>query len=112
MKWKREQKRNPEKPRETQKKDPRETCRTVQFIKECNRYKKRRTQANRLRGRGGWGRGAVVLRGGKSRRIGSEGAADRLGEHFSCSGVIQGGLAVQGLGKGHPGVLTGGEAEE
>ena len=102
------EKRIEENRRENQKKDPRETCRTVQFIKECNRYK---TQANRLRGRGGWGRGAVVLRGGKSRRIGSEGAADKLGEHFSCSGVIPGGLEVQGLEKGPPGVLTGGAAE-
>ena len=56
--------------------------------------------------RRGWGRCAVVHRGGETRRIGSEGAADKLGEYFSC-GVIPGVLEVQGLGKGPPGKLTG-----
>ena len=46
--------------------------------------------------------------GGGTRRIGSEGAADKLGGHFGCTGgVISGGLEVQGLGKRPPGVLTG-----
>ena len=31
---------------------------------------------------------------GESRSIGIEGAANKLGEHFSCSGVIPGGLEV------------------
>ena len=97
--------------RENQKKDPRETCRTVLFIKESHRYKKRRTQANRLRGSRGWGRGAIDLREGESWRIGSKGAADELGENFSCSGVVPSGLEVQGLGKGPPGILTGRAAE-
>ena len=33
------------------------------------------------------------------------------GEHFSWSGIILGGLEVQGLGKGPPGILTGGAAK-
>ena len=36
----------------------------------------------------------------ESRRIGNEDAADGIGERFSCSGVMPGGLEVQGLGKG------------
>ena len=64
------------------------------IYQRINGYKKRRTQANRLRG---WSRGATVLRGGETRRVGSEGAADELGEHFSCSGAIPGGPKVQGL---------------
>ena len=55
MKWKKEQENTREKSE-----DLRKTCQTVPFIEESNRYKKRRTQANRLRGRRGWGRGAVV----------------------------------------------------
>ena len=30
-----------------------------------------------------------------------------LSKHFGCSGVVPGGLEVQGLGEGLPGVLTG-----
>ena len=56
--------------------------------------------------------GAIVSRGGGAWRIGSEGAANELGKHFSCSGVIPGGLEVQGLGKGPPGILTGRAAEK
>ena len=56
--------------------------------------------------------GAVVLRGGKARRVGSEGALDECSKHLSCSGVIPGGLEVQGLGKGPPSVLTCGAAEQ
>ena len=106
MKWDRKTEENT---REHQKKDPRKTCQTVQIIGESSRYKKRRTQANRLRGRrhGGWGRGAIVHREGETQTIGSEGAADRFGEHFSCSSVIPGGPEVQGLGKEPPGILTG-----
>ena len=44
--------------------------------------------------------GAIVLRGGKARRVGSEGALDECGKHLDCGGVIPGGLEVQGLGKG------------
>ena len=88
-----------------------ETCWTIQPIKRSNRYRKRRTQTNRLRGRRGWGSGAIVPGGGESRRIGSEGAAYEVGGHFGCSGVILGRLEVQGLGKGPPGVLTGGAVE-
>ena len=62
-------------------------------------------------GKGGGGRGAIDLGVGESRRVGSKGAADELSEHFSCSGVIPGGLEVQGPGKGPPGILTGGAAE-
>ena len=40
--------------------------------------------------------------------ISSEGAVD---EHLSCSGVILGGLEVQGHGKGPPVILTGRTAE-
>ena len=61
--------------------------------------------------RRGRGRGAVVRREGETRRIGSEGAADKLGERFSCSGVIPGRPEVQGLGKGPSGILTGVAAE-
>ena len=57
----------------------------------------------------GWG--CRCPRGGESRRVGSEGAANELGEHFDCSGVIPGGLEAQGLGKGPPGILTGRAAE-
>ena len=53
--------------------------------------------------------GAIVLRGGKARR---EGALDECGKHLDCGGVIPGGLEVQGLGKGPPGVLTCGAAEQ
>ena len=80
------------------KKDPRGTCQIVQFMEE-SRNKKRRTQASSLRGRRGWVRCAVVLRGGETRRIGSEGAADKLGERFSCSGVIPGGFESRVSGK-------------
>ena len=62
---------------------------------------------SRLGGRRGWGRGAAVLRGVGP---GNEGAAGELGEHFNCSGVVTGGPEVQGLGKGPPGILTGGVA--
>ena len=55
---------------------------------------------------------AIIFRGGETRRIGSKGAANELGEHFSCSGVIPGGLEVQGLGEGPPGILTGRAAEK
>ena len=48
----------------------------------------------------------------ESREIGSKGAADELGEHFSCSGVIPSGLEVQSLRKGPPGILTGGSGVE
>ena len=44
--------------------------------------------------------------GGGTWGLGSEGAIDECGEHFSCCGVVSGGLEVQGLGKGPPGVLT------
>ena len=101
-----------EAPGGSQREEPGEACRTVQFIKRKSRCKKRQTQANRLRGRRGWGSDAVVLRGGETRRIGSKSAADKFGEHFSCSGVIPGGLEIQGLGKGPPGVLAGGAAEK
>ena len=47
-----------------------------------------------------------VVIGRESRRIGSEGAADELGERFSCSGVMPGRLEVWGLGRGTPGILT------
>ena len=50
--------------------------------------------------------GAIVLKGGKARRVGSEGALDECSKHLNCSGGIPGGLEVQGLGKGPPGVLT------
>ena len=50
--------------------------------------------------------------GGEAGGISSEGATDELGKHFGCGGVIPGGLEVQGLGKGPPGILTGGAAEE
>ena len=59
----------------------------------------------------GGGRGAINLGVSESRRVGSKRAANELSEHFSCSGVIPGGLEVQGLGKGPPGILTGGAAE-
>ena len=78
---------------------------------EESRNKKRRTQASSLRGRRGWGRCAVVLGGGETRRIGSEGAANKLGKRFNCSGVIPGGFEVQGLGKVPSGILMGGAAE-
>ena len=56
--------------------------------------------------------GTIVLRGGKARRVGSEGALDECGKHRNCGGVIPGGLEVQGLGEGPPGVLTCGAAEQ
>ena len=56
--------------------------------------------------------GAIFSRGGETRRIGSEGAANELGKHFSCGGVIPGRLEVQGLGKGPPGILTGRASEK
>ena len=63
-------------------------------------------------GRRGWSRSAAVLGGrGGSRRIGSVGVADELNEHFSCSGVMSGGIEAQGLGKGHLGVLKSRAAE-
>lgn len=60
----------------------------------------------RLQGR--WGKGASVFGGCEARRVISEGAADELNENCGCSGVMPGGLEVQGLGKGPSGVLTGG----
>ena len=59
-------------------------------------------------GEKGGGRGAIDLGVGESRRVGSRAAADELSEHFSCSGVIPGGLEVQ---EGPPGILAGGAAE-
>ena len=56
--------------------------------------------------------GASVLGRGEARRVGSKSATDKLGLHFDCIGVIPGGFEVQGLGKGPPGVLTGGAAEK
>ena len=53
----------------------------------------------------------LSLGGGESWRVGSESAADELGEHLDCSGVMPGGLEVQGLGKGPLGILTGRAAE-
>ena len=44
-------------------------------------------------------RGTSVL-GGETRRVGSEGAVDELGEHCGCSSVIPRGFEIQGLGKG------------
>ena len=38
--------------------------------------------------------GAIVLGGGKARRVGSEGALDECGEHLNCGGVIPGGPEV------------------
>ena len=55
---------------------------------------------------------AIVLRGGKARRVSSEGALDECSKHLDYSVVIPGGLEVQGLGKGPPGVLTCGAAEQ
>ena len=69
----------------------------------------RRTDYER---RGGWGWDAYILRGGEARGVGSEGALDECGKHLNCGGVIPGGLEVQGLGKGPPGVLTCGAAEQ
>ena len=46
------------------------------------------------------------------RGVGSEGALDKCSEHFSCCGVVPGGLEVQGLGEGPPGMLTGGAADQ
>ena len=43
--------------------------------------------------------GAIVLRGGKARRVGSEGALDECSKHLNCSGVIPGGFEVQDSGK-------------
>ena len=54
----------------------------------------------------------LSLGGGETRRIGSKSAVDEFGENFNCSGVIPGGLEVQGLGKGPPGVLAGRAAEK
>ena len=62
--------------------------------------------------KGWWGWGAYILRGGEARGIGSEGALDECSKHLNCSDVIPGGLEVQGLGKGPPGVLTCGAAEQ
>ena len=56
--------------------------------------------------------GAIVLRGGKAWRVGIEGALDEYSKHLNCSGVMPGGLEVQGLGKGPPGGLTCGAAEQ
>ena len=39
--------------------------------------------------------------------VGSEGATDKCDKNFSCCGVMPGGLEVQGLGEGLPGVPTG-----
>ena len=49
--------------------------------------------------------------GGEFWKVGSESGADELGEQFGYSGVIPGGLEVQGLGKGPSGILTGRAAE-
>ena len=57
----------------------------------------------------GWG--TYVPGGSEARRLGSEGALDERGEHFGRSGVIPGGLEVQGLGEGPSSILTGGAAE-
>ena len=43
--------------------------------------------------------------GGEAQRLGSEGALDERSKHLNCS-VVPGGLKLQGLGKGRPGVLT------
>ena len=43
----------------------------------------------------------------ESRGVGSEGAADKCSGHLDCSEAIPGGLEVQSLGKGLPGLLTG-----
>ena len=59
----------------------------------------------------GTGRGAYNLRRSAAQRIGSEGALDECGEHFDCSGVIPGGIEVQGLGKGSSSILAGGAAD-
>ena len=51
--------------------------------------------------------------GGEARRVGSEGALDECSKRLNCGGgVIPGGLEVQGLGEGPPGVLTFGTAEQ
>ena len=49
---------------------------------------------------------------GESRRVGREGAADKLGEQFDCGGVKPGRHEVQGLGKGPPSILAGRTAEK
>ena len=83
----------------------------MNYTIQCGIYEKRRTQANRLWGRRGGGRGAIDLGVGEPRTVGSNGAADRLSEHLICSGVIPGGPEVQGLGEGPPGELTSGATE-
>ena len=45
----------------------------------------------------------MLLSLGGAKPVGSEDAADKLGEYFSCSSVIPGGPEVQGVGKGPPG---------
>ena len=52
------------------------------------------------------GVGVLCPRGGEARRVSSE-VQWANQRDYSCSGVIPGGLEVQGLGKGPPGVLTG-----
>ena len=47
-----------------------------------------------------FGIGVPLSSGGETRRVGSEGAVDELGEHCSCSSVIPRGFEIQGLGKG------------
>ena len=75
-------------------------------------YKRRRTQASILCERGRELEAiAPTSPGGGTRGLGSEGAIDECGEHFSCCDVVPGGLEVQGLGKGPPGVLTCGAVE-
>ena len=69
---------------------------------ENAKTKKRRTHQTM-----GEKRVALSSEGSGSRRIGSKGATDELGAHFSCSGVIPSELEVQSLVKGPPGILTG-----
>ena len=70
----------------------------------------RRTDYERRVGRS-WS--AYILRGGEAGRVGSEGALGECSKHLNYGGVIPGGLIeVQGLGKGPPGVLTRGAAEQ
>ena len=57
----------------------------------------------------GGGVGVLTSSGGVK---GCEGALDECSKHLDCSGVIPGGLEVHVLGKGPPGVLTCGAAEQ
>ena len=56
--------------------------------------------------------GVPLPSGGETRRVGSEGATDKLSEQLDCSAVKPGRPEVQGLRKGPSGVLASRGAEK